>query len=311
MNIIYMLTNTTKTSGKRYYIGSKAECQIQEMNGVPTMISRQGKPYYGSSSCPFFKEAMLNKDIFSVEVLENVPQKSILLEKESYWINHHNAVESDDFYNLSDAVLGGHYDQDAIINMFGETINEYATNESSMSNRDTTATENGFNNSGEMILEFIRRRQLGESNREISLIVRKGRHFAQRLLRNTNIEKVLSEIDKVDLVPQMRKYIMEGASIKKACELLGLEWESGRYLLGDYNKKGSRMWITAHNSGLTKEELEDTVISLYLDKVSWKEISKLLNADDTSLKRYLFRGINRYMSKEDLECDCSDRFKDK
>ena len=46
MNIVYKLTNTNKQSGKRFYIGSKVECNVIDINGIPTVISlKNSKPY--------------------------------------------------------------------------------------------------------------------------------------------------------------------------------------------------------------------------------------------------------------------------
>ena len=39
MDIIYKLTNTSKKEGKRFYIGSKTEADLIEIDGIPTIVS--------------------------------------------------------------------------------------------------------------------------------------------------------------------------------------------------------------------------------------------------------------------------------
>jgi hypothetical protein len=59
LNIIYLLTNLDKTEGRRFYVGSKAECFIENIKGIDRIVSaKTGLPYYGSSSCPLMKEDM-------------------------------------------------------------------------------------------------------------------------------------------------------------------------------------------------------------------------------------------------------------
>ena len=52
MNIIYMLENLDKKEGRRFYIGSKTECFLEEVDGVNRIVSsKTGKLYYGSTFC--------------------------------------------------------------------------------------------------------------------------------------------------------------------------------------------------------------------------------------------------------------------
>ena len=63
--MIYLLTNITKTEGARFYIGSKSECNIINLNHVPTIISlNTNKPYYSSSANIEFKNDFLNRKYF-------------------------------------------------------------------------------------------------------------------------------------------------------------------------------------------------------------------------------------------------------
>ena len=106
MNIVYKLTNTSKKEGTRFYIGSKQSCTVIEIDGIPTIINKgTGKPYYSSSQSLEFRTDFQRGDTFSAEVLESGINRKDLLEVEDKWISYYNAVESKDFYNLSNAKL--------------------------------------------------------------------------------------------------------------------------------------------------------------------------------------------------------------
>ena len=124
MNIVYKLTNLDRESGRRFYVGSKTECFIEKINGVDRIVStKTGLPYYGSSTCPLMKADMAEGHRFSAEILEEVTNKKNLLSAEDAWIVKLNAVESDEYYNIAYARVGGHMvDQTAAYNMYGETI---------------------------------------------------------------------------------------------------------------------------------------------------------------------------------------------
>jgi len=80
---IYMTTNNV--NGKKY-IG---------------LCTREDKNYLGSGS--LIKQAIkkYGKKNFSREIIEECDSFEHLLEREQYWIGKYNAVESDEFYNLS------------------------------------------------------------------------------------------------------------------------------------------------------------------------------------------------------------------
>ena len=67
MNIVYLLTNKSKNTGPRFYIGSKTECAIIKLNQVDTIISlTTNRPYYSSSQSPDFKSDFLKGDLIEV-----------------------------------------------------------------------------------------------------------------------------------------------------------------------------------------------------------------------------------------------------
>ena len=109
MNVVYLLTNKSKESFPKYYIGSKVECDIIKVNGVDSIVSRTGgRIYYGSSSCPIMKGDLKSGHIFEAEVLEVVPSRSKVRLAEDCWLKEFNVGESVYFYNISDSALGGH-----------------------------------------------------------------------------------------------------------------------------------------------------------------------------------------------------------
>lgn len=63
--------------------------------------------YFGSGI--IIKEAIkkYGRNNFKKEILEQNPDKKYLFEREVYWIEQYNAVNSDDFYNLSYGGKGG------------------------------------------------------------------------------------------------------------------------------------------------------------------------------------------------------------
>ena len=106
LNIVYKLTNLDRESGRRFYIGSKAECFLENIGGLGRIVSaKTGLPYYGSSTCPLMKDDMAKGHRLNAEILEEVSDKKKLLDTENKWIIHFDAVNSEEFYNISFAVI--------------------------------------------------------------------------------------------------------------------------------------------------------------------------------------------------------------
>lgn len=90
---IYITTN--HINGKKY-IGQK---QYDKNN--------KWKTYLGSG---IYLKRAINKygvENFSKEIIENCATKSVLDEREKYWIKYYNAIESDKFYNIASGGDGG------------------------------------------------------------------------------------------------------------------------------------------------------------------------------------------------------------
>ncbi len=100
MEIVYLLENLDKKEGRRFYIGSKQGCYLEEIDGATRIVAvNTGMPYYGSSTCIEMKEDMAACHTFNAIMLEHVRDKKDLLAAENKWIKHYDAVNSPEFYN--------------------------------------------------------------------------------------------------------------------------------------------------------------------------------------------------------------------
>lgn len=298
MNIVYLLTNTSKTEGKRFYIGSKQECQIGKVDGIPTILDRDGKPYYSSSTSYDFREDMLRGDVFVASLLEDVIDRSSLLQVENSYIEKANAVFSEDYYNLSNAVLNCH-NQDAIANLYGESVKELAKNNSSTSKRDNSAKDLGFNNFGELCFAIWERYCDNPNWQTVSESFGKERHWANVTVKPFDMEKALLDIGK-RTVEDVRKLISRKCSLHKAAQLLEIELPVARILLGDFNKEFQKSYSVAMSQGLTQGELEAAITKDVLRAMPWADVCRKHAVNETSAKRYFMRCIRRHLDPEDI-----------
>lgn len=299
MHMIYLLTNIDKPEGKRFYVGSKQECHLRIVDGIPTIIGNSnGKPYYSSSSSIEMRQEMKNGDRFSASILEDVIDRKSLLEREDYWITHFNAVKSQEYYNMSNAKLNCH-DQDAVANKYGETVKELACRNSSWSKRDATAKKHGFSNFGDFCFHLYDCFETGAGNAEVSRSFGMHKSFAKRIIENYDMEKARQDV-KLDVTLQIRNYIKDGCSLYYAAELLGIEIPAARSLLGDYNAVNFRSFSVARDMGKTKEELEIEITKEILSGRGFTEISKEKGIIYESVKRYFLRCVRRNLKDIDL-----------
>lgn len=305
MNIVYLLENKNKTEGRRFYIGSKQECAIEVIDGIPRIVSlKTGMPYYGSSTCITMKDDMAAGHTFSASLLESVPNKKLLLEAENKWIKHYNAVDSPEFYNKGYARVGIHgVDQFCMYNPYGETIVEYGKQTSSMNKKQNTAVKYGFRNAGEFSVWIACQLSLGYTSAQIGLKLNWERHGPSSYISPYNMEKCISEYEpnNRDKQKEVRDLIAKGASIKKIAEMLNLEIPTVCMYVGDYNKVMTRTFIVAQRRGYSKEELEVEITSRILNGQGFEEVAKDLIINETSCKRYFMRCIRRHLKPEDLK----------
>lgn len=297
MNIVYLLTNVSKTSGKRFYVGSKVECKLLDIEGIPTIFNvKTGKPYYSSSTCSEMRADLERGDVLSASVLEVVTDRESLRDRENFHIATLNAVASEEFYNKSGAFKNTH-DGKAIANKYGETVGDYASRSSQASKRDGTARALGFSNFGTMYFEIHRRMTAGESNQVISEGYGKHRKWAQVLLRDYDMAKASIELED-DKTEAVRDLVASGASLKRAAEILSIEIPTARVFLGDFDQEGQKTYSVAKSRGLTKEEMEVNVIHRIL---AGEEIIDICNSTALvreSVLRYFMRGIKRCIKPE-------------
>lgn len=304
MNIIYKLTNMDRVDGRRFYVGSKAECFIETINGIDRIVSsKTGLPYYGSSTCPLMKQDMASGHKLSAEILEEVPNKKYLLEVENKWIIKLDAVCSDDYYNISYATIGGHsIDQTAAYNMHGETIVQYGKATSSLNKRHNTAKRFGYKNLGEFCLFLHEEKLLGKTSAQIAREIGWERHAPYRYLSDYNMDKCLKEYDSSDkeLEKSIRLLIAEGVSAKKIAELKNLEIPTVCLYIGDYDQIHRKAFLVAQRRGMTKDELEIEVTKMILDGKGFNDVSRELSINETSVKRYFLRCIRDKLKSSDL-----------
>lgn len=299
MNIVYLLTNKSKTSGKRFYIGSKSECKIVKLNGVDTMISvATGKPYMSSSTSFEFKDDIIKGDVFEVSILQQVRQseRTRLVEIENEWIVKMDAVNSSEYYNLGYALLNCR-DQGKLANRYGQTVSDLAKDNSSMSKRDGTARELGYNNYGDMCFDLYAKYLECANWATVSKALNKHRAFARVNLAPFNMEKAILDLE-VDRAKEIRILLADNCSLAKACTILDIELPAGRKMLGEYLEDKS--FSVAFMNNKTTEELEIEITKRILDGEGFREVSNSLGIVYESVKRYFFRCIRKRLKSSDL-----------
>lgn len=302
MNIVYLLTNKTKTEGRRFYIGSKQECYLVSVDGINTIIScTTGKPYYSSSSSFEMKTDMESGHVFEASVLEEVIDRKQLLETENNHIVKVNAVKSDDYYNIGNAVLNCH-DQDAVANRFGQTVKELARDNSSLSKRDNNAKQLGFSNFGLLAfhIQDVKDKNPKTSWADVSRSLGKDRHWAKVFINPYNMTKAKTDLAKTDKTAEIRKLIAENCSLFFAAELLDIEIPAARVMLSDFNKLKERAYSVALLNGMSRDEMEVEVTKMILEGSDFGDISKKLGITLTSVKRYFIRCVRRRLKISDL-----------
>lgn len=288
MNIVYLLTNKSKTEGKRFYVGSKIECKLIKLDGVDTIYNvKTDKPYYSSSSNYEFAEDMKAGHVFEASILEVVIGREKLRDAETKHIRLLNAVDSPDFYNMAEAFQNT-YDHQATKNMFGETVAEYASRASQVSKRDGTAKALGYNNFGEMYFALQKRLDNGESVSEVSSSCGKHRKWIQITLSPYDMVKAKMDLG-IDRSTDIREFMRKGASLKYAAESLNIELPAARVMLGDYSKAGERAYSVASARGKSKEELEIEITNRVLDGEGFIEIGNSMALVRESVLRYFLR----------------------
>lgn len=300
MNIIYLLTNKSKSTGRRFYVGSKTDCKIVKINGVDTIVSvRTGKPYYSSSTSEEFRNDISSGDTIEATILEQVPvkYKKSILEVENKWIKHYNAVDSPEFYNKAYALYSRRPFKQ-VLNKYGELCSEYTHRCSNMAKRDNSAKSFGYANFGEFYFAMYDRLCAGESFSQVARSLNKHKGYIRVAIKNYDMEKAKRDLLS-DKSSQIRAYMREGCSLYKACELLDIEIPAGRVMLGDYLE--DRNFSVALNQGLSVTELEVLITKRILDGGSIRDLSNEFGIVYESVKRYFIRCLRRNIKSSDIK----------
>lgn len=303
-NMIYMLTNISKETGRRFYIGSKQESSVEEFDGVMTILNREDKPYYSSTTSSEMLEDVKKGDILEASVLCYVTNREDLIKIENDYIKSHNAVDSQEFYNKAYAILDAHYDQDALANKYGETISELSVRNSAWSKRDGRAKEVGFANFGEMYFWIDTKKEEGMNGAEVSSLIGKERHFAFRTIKDLNIPLAKQQYEKYKddqkFITKIRTMVFNNCSPLYACKLMGIEISCGRLLIGDFKEK-DRDFVAALKRGMTKDELERRVVQYVYDAEfvgrGFKEAAFKLDISLETARRYFIRYVKNNMDR--------------
>lgn len=246
MNIIYKFTS--KVSGK-FYIGSKTECDI--ISGK--IYGREGKVYYSSCrSSEFWKE--LKDGNIVLEVLESNVKRANIYEREAYW-QKLNGFPSDKCWNRLLATDVMPYmtkeAQDRVVNVFGQTLQQVATDNSVVTRKDTAAVREGFANNGEKMFFYLGEVHKFSSYKAMDRFFGRKDYFG-RLLKDSSTEDFDVKFCKLELKALMR----EGATFLKACELLGVKDYVVRKELGEsFYTMMDRMNLVAEVNGYEERDL--------------------------------------------------------
>lgn len=300
MNIVYLLTNKSKSEGKRFYIGSKSDCKIVKVNGVDTMFGvTTGKPYMSSATSFEFKDDLAAGHVFEVSILQQLgqEQRKDLVKIENEWIVAKNAVESPEYYNKGYAVLNVR-DQGKLANRYGETVADLAKNNSSTSKRDNTAKSLGFQNFGQFYFEAYAAYKLYDLNwSKAAAVYGKNKGYVRTCLAPFDMEKAIEDL-RIDRSVEIRALIADNCSLVEACRILGIELPAGRVMLGDYEE--SRNYTVAYSQGKTEDELAIEITKRILDGEGFREVSNSTGLIYETVKRYFFRCVRERLKSSDL-----------
>lgn len=312
MNIIYLLTNLTNN---KKYIGQKVECRIEEIDDIKTIINLKNEmPYYGSS-----KNEEMRKDLcihkFSAEILEVVNNREDLIDREEYYIRFYDAVNSEEYYNLSYPKDFHKYgkkrrftseNHNSIKNSFGETYKEYASRESSLSKRINSARKIGFEKLEDFYVNVYEKiLENGENKINYTLMDRQygaGRNTISRLLKEVNLGKFYEEFKNKNSKTEniIKDYRRKGASIKLIANILDLEFPTVLSYIGTA-KVRDKNFIVAERKGMTEDELGYKIMEKFLAGEGFKKINKDLGLTSLQSKRYFYRFIRKHLEINDFK----------
>ena len=298
MNIVYLLTNKNKKSGKRFYIGAKQEASIVEIEGVAKILNKKGVVYNSCSCSTEFANDLKNGDVFEASLIEEIKDKNLLHKREKYYIDLYDVANSEDYYNLSNLCFDiGHQDQ--IANEFGQTYKKVASDKSSISKRDNAANKYGFDNFGNLVISvyknYLKTGVYRQTAREFGM----PHYMVGRLFKDYDLEKAVKDCEK-ELYKDVRMLYVKGATLQYIAKILDIELPAARIFLGEYGAKYLRSYITSLNIGMTPEELRSALTKEFIKGRGINDIARGFNIDATSCKRYIYKCIREKLKISDL-----------
>lgn len=302
MNIIYKLTNINKKEGKRFYIGSKIECTVENYLGVQTILDRNNKPYLGSSTCLEMKQDLINGDIFEAEILEVVPKRNLVRERENFYLKSYNVL-SDIFYNKTDNALAPRNSkegQNVIINKYGETLKEYAASKSGISKRVNRCKKLGFSSYKDLVIYVNEKLNSGETLAKISRDLKCNRHSIGSTLKGVNLKKCVSEMKDTTIKKTVKLFFLHNASVHKTAEILNLELPTVVYFLQEYNPVRKKVDVLLNRKGISKIDITKIIIREYLEGKSIKKISENLKLDRRTTQKYFDYYVKKRLNINDI-----------
>lgn len=293
MNIIYKLTFKDKIDNPRYYIGCKTECTIQEIDGVPTIVSlKDNRPYYGSATSKIFQEDF-KKYVLSAEILKEVSNRDDLIIEEHKLLSHLNCADSEEYYNLSNGIQRQSsyvpVNFDKVINTFGETTREYNGSKTAIAKRDNTAIKLKFKDFSELSFHIYDELTTGKLGSDISRSLGKHRHFALKFISLWDMKKAKCDIE-LPLRNKVRSLYSRGASLHKISEELKIELPAARYFLSKY-KDESEATVASRFNKTSEEFTKEIFEKIGKEKKTLSDVAKFYGITVQAVYRYIERYI--------------------
>ncbi len=293
MNIIYKLSFIDKQDNPKYYIGCKAECAIQNIDGIPTMVSlKDNRPYYGSATSKIFQEDF-KKYKLTAEVLEEVKNRDNLLVKEHHYLTSLDCANSDEYYNLSNGIPRTTsyvpVNPDKVINIYGETVRAYNGSKTAIAKRDNTAVKLGYKDFSQLAFFIYDQISSGTSGPDLGKILGKERHFGRKFISLWDMKKAKEDC-KLNLGEEVRTMYSKGASLHHISESLNIELPSARYFLSNF-KSESLNTVASKLNKSSDEFTTDILEKIGKEKLPLQEVAKHFGITTQAVYRYVERYI--------------------
>lgn len=307
MNIIYKLTNKSKTDFPNTYIGSKKNCRLENIDGVPTIVYlKTGKPYYSSSTCSIFLQDLRNGHEFHAEILEKISNPDLTLIREHEILKQLNVAFNPQYYNKSNGIpRHGNINstvREELINKYGETVGSYNASQTAMSRRDKTAKSLGFDNFAELSFDIYEKNKAGIALRQITRDFGKtDSHFAQKFICVFNLDKAVLDVTKSEYKDKVRElYTKERVSIRKISEILDIDQVAARYFLSSLADKDTHSTLY-RRINKTEDELVKHVMDSIAGGKTSADICNELGSTSLIIHKYIAKGIVNLYKEYNIE----------